>query len=85
MICGKKLTSLFSNIFIVIIRVYQYTISPLLGERCRFYASCSQYALDSIRSLGVVRGIYLTVKRILRCHPWHEGGYDPVPKRDKEC
>ena len=64
---------------VFLIRVYQWTISPLLGPSCRFYPSCSQYAAEAIDCFGVLRGGWLAVKRIGRCHPWHPGGYDPVP------
>ena len=63
-----------------LIRTYQLTISPLLGPRCRFYPSCSQYTLEAVQSHGVVRGLYLGARRLLRCHPWHPGGFDPVPR-----
>jgi len=63
----------------VLIRFYQWTVSPLLGPRCRFHPSCSEYALGAIRRFGLARGAWLAVKRIARCHPWHPGGLDPVP------
>ena len=63
----------------VLIRGYQLVISPLLGPRCRFYPSCSHYAMEAIETHGSLRGVWLTIKRISRCHPWHEGGFDPVP------
>jgi uncharacterized protein len=66
----------------ILIRLYQWTVSPLLGPTCRFEPSCSQYALEAIRRFGVARGGWLAVKRIGRCHPWHAGGYDPVPDRE---
>ena len=62
-----------------LIRGYQLAISPLLGPRCRFYPSCSQYAIEAIETHGSVHGSWLTMKRISRCHPWREGGFDPVP------
>lgn len=62
-----------------IIRVYQYTISGLLGNRCRFEPSCSKYAIDALEAHGCLKGCYLAGRRLLRCHPWHPGGYDPVP------
>lgn len=62
-----------------LIRTYQYLISPLIGPRCRFHPSCSQYALEACEQHGVLRGGYLALRRLLRCHPWHPGGYDPVP------
>lgn len=61
------------------IRLYQWTISPLLGSPCRFYPSCSVYAVEAISKHGVVKGSVLTVKRLGKCHPFHPGGYDPVP------
>lgn len=67
------------QVLIGIVKGYQYLISPLLGPNCRFYPSCSQYAIDAIVMHGLIKGIWLSVKRILRCHPWHEGGIDPVP------
>ncbi|MHB1946717.1 MAG: membrane protein insertion efficiency factor YidD [Gammaproteobacteria bacterium] len=66
----------------LIIRGYQFLLSPLLGNRCRFYPSCSCYAHDAIQLHGSLRGCYLALKRILRCHPWHPGGIDPVPERN---
>jgi hypothetical protein len=61
------------------IRVYQWTVSPLLGPACRFHPSCSQYALEAVLRFGVLRGSLLAVKRLARCHPFHPGGFDPVP------
>jgi uncharacterized protein len=63
----------------LLIRGYQLAISPLLGPRCRFYPSCSHYAIEAIEMHGALRGTWLTVKRIARCHPFHHGGFDPVP------
>jgi hypothetical protein len=62
-----------------LIRLYQWTLSPLLGPRCRFHPTCSHYAYEAIGRHGVLRGGWLAVKRIGRCHPWHPGGLDPVP------
>jgi len=62
-----------------LIRIYQWTVSPLLGPRCRFYPSCSQYAYEALLRFGVLRGGWLAVRRLGRCHPWHPGGVDPVP------
>jgi len=64
----------------LLIRLYQWTLSPLLGPRCRFYPSCSQYTLEAIERFGLMRGGYLGARRLLRCHPFHEGGIDPVPQ-----
>ena len=62
-----------------LIRLYQWTLSPLLGPTCRFYPSCSNYALEALQRYGFLRGSWLAVRRIGRCHPWHPGGIDPVP------
>ena len=62
-----------------LIRLYQWTVSPLLGPACRFYPSCSQYALEALLRFGVLRGSARALKRLGRCHPWHPGGFDPVP------
>jgi putative membrane protein insertion efficiency factor len=64
-----------------IIRIYQLTLSPLLGPHCRFYPSCSCYARSAIERHGVLQGCWLSLKRLLRCHPFAEGGYDPVPDK----
>jgi putative membrane protein insertion efficiency factor len=61
------------------IRGYRYLISPMLGPNCRFYPSCSCYAEEAIELHGALKGSYLAARRILRCHPWHAGGFDPVP------
>ena len=63
----------------LLIRLYQLTVSPLLGPRCRFYPSVSHYALEALVRFGTLRGGWLTLKRIGRCHPWNPGGLDPVP------
>lgn len=67
------------RILISAVRAYRYAISPLLGDNCRFYPSCSEYALIAIAHYGTAKGLWLAVRRLLRCHPWHHGGYDPVP------
>jgi putative membrane protein insertion efficiency factor len=67
------------HIFIFLIRVYQKLISPLLPPSCRFYPTCSEYACQAIQKYGAFKGAYLAVRRLLRCHPWHAPGYDPVP------
>ena len=69
------------KILILIIRGYQYLLSPLMGPSCRFYPSCSCYAQQALESHGVIKGCYLALRRILRCHPWHPGGVDPVPEK----
>ncbi|MDR2178964.1 MAG: membrane protein insertion efficiency factor YidD [Synergistaceae bacterium] len=66
---------------VFLIRGYQKCISPWLGARCRFYPTCSQYAILVLREWGFFKGMWLTVKRLAKCGPWHEGGYDPPPRK----
>jgi hypothetical protein len=68
-----------------LIQFYRLALSPLLGPRCRFYPSCSAYALEALDGHGALKGGWLTLRRIGRCHPWHAGGYDPVPARADRC
>ena len=67
---------------ILLIRVYQVTISPLLPPACRYTPTCSEYAARALRTWGPIRGGWLALRRILRCHPWGGSGYDPVPERE---
>lgn len=73
---------MLDKLAIKLIRLYQLTLSLLIGNQCRFYPSCSHYTQDAIRMHGLARGVVLGSKRILRCHPWHPGGIDPVPDAD---
>ncbi len=66
---------------IAIIKFYKYFISPVLGNRCRFYPSCSSYSLEALQLHGAIIGTYLSLKRLLKCHPFHKGGIDPVPEK----
>ena len=67
------------QVALVVIRFYQKAVSPWLRPACRYYPTCSAYAIEAIEKYGFFRGVLLAVKRILRCHPFHAGGYDPVP------
>lgn len=67
------------HLLIALVRFYQYSISPMLGRRCRYFPTCSEYTVDAIHKYGALKGGWLGAKRICRCHPWHPGGYDPVP------
>ena len=71
------------KIYILPIRFYQWGISPLLPSSCRFTPTCSHYALEAIEEWGILKGTWLGLKRIFRCHPWGGHGYDPVPKNEK--
>ena len=64
---------------IILIHAYRYLLSPLLSNHCRYTPTCSQYALEAIETHGALKGFWLTLKRVGCCHPWHTGGYDPVP------
>jgi putative membrane protein insertion efficiency factor len=66
-------------LLLALIRFYKYVISPFLGRSCRFYPSCSEYAAEAVEKHGAFKGASLGLKRILRCHPWNPGGFDPVP------
>lgn len=67
------------KLLLVLIRCYKYAISPILGQNCRFFPSCSDYTAQAIEKHGALKGVHLGLKRISRCHPWNPGGYDPVP------
>lgn len=75
---------MLNKFFIAIIRVYQICISPLLGPHCRFTPTCSQYAIEAINLHGIIKGTFLSIKRISKCHPFHDGGYDPVPSKSAD-
>lgn len=75
----KTLLRVLSLPFIALIKLYQWIISPLLGPKCRFTPTCSHYALEAFKKYGPLKGLWLTIKRISRCHPWGGHGYDPVP------
>jgi putative membrane protein insertion efficiency factor len=64
------------------LKVYRKVVSPMYGQVCRFYPSCSAYALEAVERHGAVRGSWLAARRLVRCHPWNPGGYDPVPPKD---
>lgn len=67
---------------IIVLKGYQFILSPLLGQRCRFYPSCSHYAVEALTHYKLIKGCYLIFCRLLRCHPFHPGGYDPVIRKD---
>ncbi len=73
--------SALRSLAILPIRLYQRLISPMLGEHCKYYPSCSEYAAQAIRDYGILRGLILAVWRLLRCNPWSDGGFDPVERQ----
>ncbi len=73
------------NFLILLVRGYQFFISPYFPSSCRYYPTCSHYAIDAIKTHGAIRGLGFTAWRILRCNPWSEGGEDPVPGKTSDC
>jgi uncharacterized protein len=73
---------MLKKIFLAIIRFYQVIISPLKPPTCRFYPTCSHYGMEAVQRFGALKGGWLTIKRILKCHPFHPGGLDPVPEKE---
>lgn len=69
------------RVLVALIGIYRYCLSPWLGHRCRFYPSCSEYAIEALQRHGLAKGTWLALTRLCHCHPWHEGGFDPVPDR----
>ena len=75
--------NIFTYILIVVIKVYRYLVSPLLGNSCRYLPTCSEYSIEALKTFGFFKGLFLSIKRILSCHPWKDGGYDPIKKEIK--
>jgi uncharacterized protein len=80
-ISDEPMPTIAARVLIAPITFYQRFVSPLFAPRCRFAPSCSQYAVEALRTHGAVRGLWLSARRLARCHPFHPGGYDPVPIR----
>lgn len=72
------------SILIALVRAYRFVLSPLMASRCRFHPTCSAYALEALEQQGALRGSWLTLRRLARCHPFHPGGYDPVPGTEQK-
>ena len=77
----KWLNTLIKKVFIFPIKLYQWLLSPMLGKSCRFHPTCSHYMVEAIEEWGILKGGWMGLKRIGRCHPWGGSGYDPVPKK----
>jgi len=75
--------NIFTYTLIKIIKCYKFLLSPLIGNSCRYHPSCSDYSVESLETFGFFKGLYLISKRILSCHPWSAGGFDPVQKQTK--
>ena len=76
--------NIFTYFLIKLIKCYQFLISPLLGNSCRYLPSCSDNAIDSLKTYGLLKGFFLSIKRVFSCHPWGKGGFDPVKKEMKD-
>lgn len=75
----QLISRFFTSLLVRLIKIYQLLLSPMLGQNCRYYPTCSHYAQESLNKHGIIKGSYLATRRLLRCHPWHDGGFDPVP------
>lgn len=75
----KRIIQLPAKFLILLIRIYQITLSPFIGRNCRYIPTCSNYGIEAIKKYGAIKGGWLTIKRILSCNPWGGSGYDPVP------
>lgn len=78
-ICWQGFNKALAAVMIALIKLYQWTLSPLIGRQCRYLPTCSNYGLEAIRKYGPFKGAWLTLKRVLSCNPWGGSGYDPVP------
>ncbi len=75
--------NIFTYTLIKLIKAYKFLISPLLGPSCRYLPTCSEYCIDALKTYGLIKGMFLSFKRVLSCHPWGSGGFDPVKKEIK--
>jgi len=75
--------NILTYILIKLIKCYRYLVSPLLGQSCRYLPTCSEYSIEALKTYGFFKGLFLSIKRILSCHPWGQGGFDPVKKEMK--
>ena len=80
----NKMQTIFKYVLIIPIKGYRLILSPILGPSCRFQPTCSSYALEALEKHGLIRGTWLTIKRLAKCHPWGDYGIDPVPEKKDE-
>jgi uncharacterized protein len=80
---ARGVVRLPAMVLLLVFRTWQLLVSPTYGQTCRFYPSCSAYGVEAVRRHGAVRGVWLTARRLLRCHPWNPGGVDPVPPKGR--
>ena len=78
------INKIITSPLIVSIKIYQLFISPIIGQNCRYIPTCSEYSTECLKKFGLIKGIFLSFKRISKCHPWGDNGYDPVPNKVKE-
>ena len=72
--------NILTHTIIKLIKIYKFLISPLLGNSCRYLPTCSEYSIEALKEFGLIKGVYMSIKRILSCHPWGKGGFDPIKK-----
>ena len=75
--------NILTYLIIILIKFYKFLISPFLGHSCRYFPTCSDYCIEAFKNFGLLKGLYLSFKRILSCHPWSDGGFDPIKKEIK--
>lgn len=75
--------NIFTKILIKLIKVYKFIVSPLLGPSCKYFPTCSEYSIEALKTFGLFKGSFLSLKRIISCHPWGKGGFDPIKKNIK--
>lgn len=80
----NRISDSLQKLFLLAIKFYQMAISPYIGPHCRFTPTCSEYAYIAICRFGIFKGTYIAIRRLLKCHPFHQGGYDPVPEKNNK-
>ena len=78
------INNILTLIIIIFLKFYQFFISPIIGQNCRYLPTCSEYSIQSLKKFGIIKGLFLSVRRVSKCHPWGNHGYDPVPNKLEE-